>query len=310
MLTIMRTTSPVNWHKVDPLMRPVEKAYAATAEGQVHLRRSAGLDSAGTAASSDLPLVMLHASPASSVSLMPLLRAMPAGRALFAFDTPCNGQSCAPAADDPQIGDFADMLDRACDDLGLGEIAIYGTHTGAHIAIAWALARPDRVKLLALDGVALLDQELRDEFLDRYAPPKAPDDTGSQFHWAWQYVRDQMIFFPHYRKDAAHQREGGVFDAETLHELVLDVLNNLESYHLPYRAVFAHDVRADLAKLSQPVLVMSEAAEAGNAGNGPLDAAAAEVLSIVGHAQSATGCDTASAKAAAVTHFLAELDNG
>ncbi len=278
----------------------IEKAYAAIAEGQVHLHRS--LRSHGAAEADGLPLVMLHASPASSTSLLPLMRAMPSARSLIAFDTPCNGQSCPPEGDDPEIGEFADMLDRACDALGLDEIALYGTHTGAHIATAWALARPDRVKALALDGVALLDAELRQEMLAEYAPPKQPDDSGSQFHWAWQYIRDQMIFFPHYRKDAEHRREGGVFDARLLHELVLDVLNNLESYHMPYRAVFRHEVRADLKRLAVPTLVLRD-------GGGPLDPAAGELPTLIAHAQLASDCAEPAAKAAAIEAFLSEFEN-
>ncbi len=277
-------------------MRAIEKAYAAIVEGQVHLHRSAGGQSGG------LPLVMLHASPSSSMSLLPLIQEVDERRELIAFDTPCNGQSCAPDADDPEIGEFADMLDRACDALGLSEIALYGTHTGAHIATAWALARPDRVKALALDGVALLDAELRQEMLAEYAPPKQPDDSGSQFHWAWQYIRDQMIFFPHYRKDAAHRREGGVFDARLLHELVLDVLNNLESYHMPYRAVFRHEVRADLKRLALPTLVLRD-------GGGPLDPAAGELSTLIAHAQLVSDCAEPAAKAAAIEAFLSEFEN-
>ena len=262
----------------------------------MHLHRMAG------ETDGHLPLVMLHASPASSTSLLPIIREMPPSRDVIAFDTPCNGHSCAPAMDDPEISDFADMLDRACDATGLDELAIYGTHTGAHIAIAWALARPGRVKGLALDGVALLDADLRQEMLAQYAPPQRPDETGSQFHWAWQYIRDQMIFFPHYRKDAEHRREGGVFDARLLHELVLDVLNNLESYHMPYRAVFRHEVRADLKRLALPTLVLRD-------GGGPLDPASRELSSLVAHAKLADRCGSPAAKAAAIQSFVSELGN-
>lgn len=271
----------------------IDKTYARIAEGQLHLRRAQGADGA-------LPLVMLHASPASGHVLEPLMAALGNGHTRIAFDNPCNGQSCAPAPEEPDVSDFADMLDRACDALGLEQIALYGTHTGAHFAIAWALARPDRVKALVIDGVALLDDAMRAEFLDRYAPQQSTDASGTQFHWAWQFIRDQMIFFPHYRKDAEHLRGGGTFDPDLLHRLTLDVLNNLESYHQPYRAVFRHDVRADLAQLDMPVLVMSE-------GEGPLDPAFGEVCRMVRGAHTATQCAAPQAKADAIAHFLTEV---
>lgn len=220
-------------------------------------------------------------------------------RSLLAFDNPCCGQSCAPANADPDLGDLADMLDRGCDALGLEQVALYGTHTGAHIAVAWALAQPDRIKSLVIDGVALLDDDKSAEFLTNYAPPQTPDETGTQFHWAWNFIRDQMIFWPHYRKDAEHLRPGGSFDAKTLHRLTLDVLNSLETYHLPYEAVFRHDLVGDLRKLDLPVLVLGDE-------DTPLDPSFDAVVASIRGARSARTCATANAKAAAIVQFLGD----
>lgn len=272
-------------------MGDIAKAYATIEEGQLHLRQRIGGDG--------LPLIMLHASPASSASMVPLMEAMDGSRAIYAFDNSCNGQSCPPLTTAPEMRDFADMLDRACDALGLETIALHGTHTGAHIAIAWALARPDRIKALSLDGVAMLSEEPRTDMLANYAPLRKPDEYGSQFAWAWQYLRDQMIFFPHYHKRAENIREGGNFDPKLLHDLTLDILNNLENYHLPYHAVFRHDARADLAKLSLPTLLMSDA-------GGVLDPAFAKLCKCVPNASVAKDCSDPASKAAAIEAFLAE----
>ncbi|AOL22466.1 Pimeloyl-ACP methyl ester carboxylesterase [Erythrobacter litoralis] len=274
----------------------IEKAYAAIEEGQIHLRRRAGACEA-------LPLAMLHASPSSSRSLAGLMDAMGAGRDLVAFDTPCNGLSCAPVASEPAMADFADMLARASAALGMERLALYGTHTGAHVAVEWALAEPRQVAALILDGVALLDDAMRAEFLARYAPRKAPDDTGSQFHWAWHFIRDQMIFFPHFEKDAAHLRAGGDLDPRLLHDLTLEVLSNLEIYHRPYEAVFRHEVRAALARLDLPVLVLSD-------GTGALDPASEEIAGLVKGARLVRGCDGEAAKAAAIEAFLEDINAG
>lgn len=228
------------------------------------------------------------------------MAALGEARALYAFDTPGNGQSCAPAMAQPTIADYAEMLDEAATALGLGQIALYGTHTGSHIAAEWALARPDRVLAAMLDGVALIAEAERAEYLARYAPHKVPDEIGSQFHWAWQYMRDQMIFFPHYAKDAAHMRQGGSFDADVLHGLVLDILNNLETYHQPYEAVFRHDVEAALERLDLPALIMLE-------GHSPLDPAGDRLAGLVRGSQVARDCTTPAAKAAAITAFLESI---
>lgn len=271
---------------------PINKDYVRIAEGQLHLRWRGACDGA-------TPLAMLHASPSSSRSLVPLMEALGHGRPLFAFDTPCNGHSCAPLVNTPVMADFADMIARGSDALELDTIVLYGTHTGAHIAVEWALARPSQVKALILDGAALLDEAARTEFLAHYAPPQLPDPSGMQFHWAWNFIRDQMIFFPHYKKDAEHLRAGGSLDPKLLHELTLDVLCNLESYHQPYEAVFRHDVRAALARLDVPTLVMGDSESA-------LDPATAEIARLVERARTKPDCASPQAKARAVEAFLKE----
>ena len=268
----------------------MDKAYVRIAEGQLHLRQS-DVEAAAT------PLVLSHASPASSQTLEPLMEAIGGGRSLYAFDNPCNGQSCAPAMDQPTMRDFADMLARGSTAMGLEQVALYGTHTGSHIMMEWALAHPENVSALILDGVALMDDATRAEFLELYAPPKVPDEAGSQFHWAWNFIRDQMFFYPHYKKDNAHRRPEGVFDAQTLHDLTMDVLSNLETYHKPYEAVFRHDVRSALPKLGVPVLILSH-------DDGALDEASAEVASLVAGAQLVRNDGSAAAKAAAINAFL------
>ncbi|MEM6584322.1 MAG: alpha/beta hydrolase [Pseudomonadota bacterium] len=274
-------------------MSAIEKSYAGVAEGQLHLRRRIGDASAQA-------LVLMHASPSSSRSLEPLMEALDTTLDLFAFDTPCNGQSCAPSVDAPSMADFADMIARGSEALGLERPVLYGTHTGAHIAMEWALARPSEVRALVLDGVALFDAATRAEFLQRYAPPQKPDETGAQFHWAWSFIRDQMLFFPHYKKDAEHLRAGGTLDPAVLHELVLEVLNNLETYHLPYEAVFRHEAREALSRIRVPTLVLGDAQSA-------LDPATAEIADLVPGSEVAPDCASPEAKAAAIHDFLKGL---
>jgi pimeloyl-ACP methyl ester carboxylesterase len=245
-------------------------------------------------------MVLMHASPSSSRSLEPLMKALDTSFDLTAFDTPCNGQSCAPSVDAPSMADFADMIARGSETLGLERPVLYGTHTGAHVALEWALARPDETLALVIDGLALFDDATRAEFLARYAPPQKPDETGAQFHWAWNFIRDQMLFFPHYKKDAEHLRAGGTLDPAVLHELVLDVLGNLETYHLPYEAVFRHEAREALTQLSVPTLVLGDSDSA-------LDPATAEIASLAPGAIVAPDCATPEAKAAAIHEFLKGL---
>lgn len=265
---------------------PVDRGFVRLDEGLVHYRR---VGTGGT------PLVMLHASPASSLSLEPLAQYLTT-RHLVMPDTPGNGSSCPPAMADPDLPDYADMLDRFCATSGWDAVDVYGTHTGAHIAIEWAIAYPHRVRRLVLDGVAMLPPEQRAEFLELYAPPRAPDAAGTQFAWAFNLIRDQMIFWPHYRQDAEHLRSGGQFEPRLLHNLTMDLLGALDTYHQPYRAVFRQEPLARLPLLTQPVLWLQ-------AGHGPIDTGSAEAIAAIPDVTTAGGADDA-ARAAAITAFL------
>ena len=226
----------------------IDRAFVRLDEGLLHYR-----ERAGGAAPEQPPLLMLHASPSSGVSMQPVMQAFAPGRRLIAPDTPGNGDSARPLAEQPEMADYADALDRFCDALGLETVDIFGSHTGAHIGVELAVRRPERVRGLVVDGLLVLTAPEREEYLARYAPPKVPDETGSQFHWVWQYVRDQMIFFPHFRKDLEHLRAGGIFDPRFLHSMALDVLRTLDTYHLAYEAVFRHDIATALSELTRPI---------------------------------------------------------
>ncbi len=268
----------------------VDRGFVRLDEGLMHYR----------VVGEGLPLVMLHASPASSATLEDLGAALTvaAGRRVIMPDTPGNGLSVAVSGDDPELGDYAAMLARFCAGLGLGAVDVYGMHTGAHIAIEWALMDGSAVRRLVLDGVAVLGADERAEYLQHYAPPRGPDAHGTQFAWAFNMIRDQMIFWPHFRQGAGHFRAGGRFEPELLHALTMDLLMALPSYHHAYRAVFRHDVLARLEQLTQPLLFLRH-------DGAPLEAGAAAALARLPGARVAETDDVA-ARVAAIVDFLGE----
>jgi pimeloyl-ACP methyl ester carboxylesterase len=267
----------------------IDRGFVRLAEGLIHYRTVG-------APGDQPPLVMLHASPSSSRSLEGLAHPLAPHRQVLMPDTPGNGGSCAPSQPKPTLADYAEMIARFCDTLGVDQIDLYGTHTGAHIAIEWAIAQPQRIRRLIFDGVALLSEADRLEFLERYAPLRAPDAAGTQFPWAFNLIRDQMIFWPHYRQDAAHIRQGGQFDPALLHGLTMDLLGALATYHQPYEAVFRHDPLARLPLIRTPTLWLQ-------GGNSPLDANAERAIASLGDVTVAKA-DDLSAIASAINQFL------
>lgn len=226
----------------------IRRGFAQIDEGQVHFR------SAGTAGGAHLPLIMFHASPGSAKMLEPLIRAMATDRMAIALDTLGNGDSVAPAPAAPDVAYYADAHARALDALGIGRCDVYGAHTGAALAIEFAVTRPDRVRRLVLDGISNYTDAERADMLAHHAPPIAIDLHGAYLNWIWHFVRDGYVFWPWYKKSAANLRDIGLPSAATLYEKVLEVLKAARTYHLSYRAAIAYPRSERLPLLRQSAL--------------------------------------------------------
>ncbi len=234
-------------------MTQIERGFVSIREGQVHLRRSA--ESPGGSAR---PLWMVHASPASSISLLPLMQALAPGRAVIAPDTLGNGDSVAAAPSVPDIAYYADSSLRAMDALGIGQVDLYGSHTGAHIVVEMAIAQPQRFGRIVLDGIGMFSPEQKQRMLANYAPAITPDFFGSQIHWAWHFVRDQAWYFPYFARDVAQLRNVAPPAPEALHRTTVEVLKAIGTYHHAYRAAFAHPDRERLPLVRHETLAMAD----------------------------------------------------
>jgi pimeloyl-ACP methyl ester carboxylesterase len=226
----------------------IRRGFTEIDEGQVHYR------TAGEAGQG-VPLVMIHASPGSAKLLEPLIAAFGRRRHVIACDTLGNGDSCLPRGGTPSIGYFADAHRRALAAMGIERFDLYGTHTGAAIACELAIAAPDRVRRLVLDGLSLYPPDQRDDMLAHYAPGVTLDQNGSQLAWIWNFVRDAYLFWPWYRRDAAHRRPLGLPSAEELHDKVVEVLKAARSYHLSYNAAIGYDKTPRLPLVTVPTLL-------------------------------------------------------
>lgn len=225
----------------------VRRAFVDFERGQVHYRHAGAPDAP--------PLVMLHASPGSSRQLEPLIAAMGESYRVIAPDTLGNGDSMPPAQAQPEIADYAEAVLRTMEALGLERVRLYGTHTGARIACHIALAHPERVERLILDGFGLYSPENLEEILATYAPEKRPDSQGSQVFWAWQFCRDQYLWFPWFRKEAAARVPHDLPSPEYLHARFVEIAKALTTYHLSYRAAFRYAMRDHVPRLTVPTLV-------------------------------------------------------
>jgi pimeloyl-ACP methyl ester carboxylesterase len=102
------------------------------------------------------PVVFLHGSGTSSLSLLPLLERLEGVRAI-AVDRPGFGQSEPDRVPRLRFRDAAvKFVDEVLDELGLETSALAGNSMGGTWALWYALARPERVRRLVLLGSAPL----------------------------------------------------------------------------------------------------------------------------------------------------------
>ncbi len=225
----------------------IRRAFADLPTRQVHYRQ----------AGEGSPLLMLHASPGSAKQLEDKIEAMARHRRVIAPDTPGNGDSTTLGLAAPKISDYAAAIVEFLDVQRLQHCDVYGSHTGANIAMELAILAPDRIGKVVLDGIGLYTEETRRRYLANYAVPMRPNLAGTHLTQAFMFCRDQYLFWPWFETAATNRRDGGLPSPEALHDWVLEVCKALTTYHLAYNAAFANRAEDRLPLLNQEVLFLA-----------------------------------------------------
>lgn len=225
------------------------RGFAAIAEGQLHYRVWS------EPAEGHVPLLLLHASPASSLLLDRFARCFGPMRGIIGFDTLGQGDSCPPRAVDVDMAYFADAALRGLDALGIGKVEVFGTHTGARIAAEMAIAAPDRVAAVVLDGIRRMPAVDFDEYADRVDLSRHIDQDGTQFHKAWNKWRSEYLFKPPHVWELAELAGSPLPSPFEMHLAAVEVFKGIPYGHVAYRAAIRFDVDARLSLLRVPTLV-------------------------------------------------------
>jgi hypothetical protein len=200
-------------------------------------------------------VLALHESPRSSHSLLPLIDALAHRYTVIALDTPGYGESDALESPRPEASDFVSVIGGVLDALQIRKVLLYGTHTGAALAVSFALAHPQRVAALALDGFAAFDAEEQRDFNDRYLCPFEPSWDGSHLAQLWSRVRDLYMWFPYHQRDAAHRLQTELPSVGALYGTVRGFLASGAGYWRGYRCAGAIDAPAAAQALRVPTLL-------------------------------------------------------
>jgi pimeloyl-ACP methyl ester carboxylesterase len=98
-------------------------------------------------------VVFIHGLGAQWRVWLPTLPAVSAHRRALAVDLPGFGDSAMPAGE-ISIRGFAEVIERLCEQAGLGPVVVVGNSMGGFVAAELALLHPDRVERLVLVDAA------------------------------------------------------------------------------------------------------------------------------------------------------------
>ncbi|HEX8757281.1 MAG TPA: alpha/beta fold hydrolase [Steroidobacteraceae bacterium] len=203
-------------------------------------------------------VLLIHGSPQSSRAVLAQARACAAkGLCAIASDTPGAGRSEPLPLPDPTSADYARALAALADRLGLGRVALYGFHTGAATACAFAALFPERTATVAFDGLPAWTESERSSLLARYLPPFEPHWDGSHMTWLWSRMEEQTVFFPWYQSTEGARMAYTVTPKEGVHANCMDLLDAGDAYRAVYRAAFTFRPQEWMPRLSAPALMAS-----------------------------------------------------
>ncbi|MFQ5634431.1 MAG: alpha/beta fold hydrolase [Gammaproteobacteria bacterium] len=225
----------------------ITRHFANLGDRQLHFRL----------AGSGPPLVLLHQSPTSSAEMATDIEVCAHSFTVIAIDLPGYGLSDPLPDEHPDIGQFADDVERVVSTLGLDRVLLYGFHTGAVVAFEFACRYPERCAGAVVNGLVCIEGDELDDLLEHYNV--LPDVTaeGAHLPWLWARLRDQSLFFPWYRKTPDARMALDLHDGAYLHPYLVDFLRAKEGGRPGYQAAFSYPTRERAPEIRAPVYLVN-----------------------------------------------------
>ncbi len=205
--------------------------------------------------------LVIPETPGSTAWMVPLLDALP-GPAI-AFDLPGLGDSDVEGPFVPSVEDWAHRLLAALDAAGIDRLRIYAHRGGCAVAVAMALAAPDRVGALLLDAPLCASDAVRAGLVDSYAPEVALAWDGSHMNAVWHHLRDQEFWWPWFdRRQATALSTDPAIDPTILTIRAAACLRQPQHYRAAWQAIWRYDLLAALARVVPPVTIAAAPGDA------------------------------------------------
>ncbi len=226
------------------------KSYANLELGQTHFRQCG----------QGQTVILLHASPMSSAFMQPIMRSLSDEFHVIAPDTPGYGQSDPLPQDvllsSDDLTPYVEWLSQFISALNLDDIVLYGTATGAQLAIEYARHHSQKLQGLIIDNAAHFEPDERDDIMNGYFPSLAPQADGSHFNVAWEMADAVSQWFPWYSQDEEHRISNHPMPADLVHMTAMAYLQAGEDYAQAYRRAFLNENATRVQSLSLPIRVI------------------------------------------------------
>lgn len=201
------------------------------------------------------PALFVHSSPANSFYVVKDMEVVADRYTCFAFDTPGFGLSDALPKDELIVAELADALAETLEIIAMPPCPVFGTHTGAAIALELANRHPQRVTGLVLDGLASFTQEENDALFGEYFTKFPPDPLGGHYSSLWTRFRDQSTWFPWSARSPEALNESDLTTPNSTHQWLTMYFDAADTYAPAYRAALSYrDGPAQVQRLAVPAL--------------------------------------------------------
>jgi len=196
----------------------------------------------------------------SSEFMTPIMRELMDLADVIAPDTPGYGSSDALPTEmlnaSEDLSPYVDWFCEFVDILGLDKVGLYGTATGAQVAIEIARRCPARLDFLILDNAAHFSHQERSEIMQQYFPEITPKTDGSHLQQVWKMASGLFQWFPWYAQDEEHRISEELPAAQFVHATALAYLLAGEDYAQAYRRAFLNEDASRVQSIKVPVNVI------------------------------------------------------
>jgi pimeloyl-ACP methyl ester carboxylesterase len=201
-------------------------------------------------------VILLHPSPLSSATFNPFIEILSTHFTVIAPDTPGYGYSDPLPQKPSSIQDYIPFIFSLANAFDpINKVTIYGTATGAQMAIAFATLHPEKVKHLFLDNAAHFTKEQRTEICNNYFIGVEPKEDGSHLLNIWNHIKNSTKYFPWYSTNEENQFSNAFASPKILQQIFINYTNAGENYADAYTCAFANEDVENVKKLSTPTTI-------------------------------------------------------